>query len=108
MDEYFTVGVWRAKPGRGDDLVEVWKAIGEVFNELPSPPGGVGTLVQNLDDPELFISFGPWSSLDAIRAMREDPGAGAAIGRMREVCDEARPGTFRVVARVEGAKPAGA
>lgn len=100
MDEYYTLGVWRAKEGREDDLVKVWKEIGEAFKTLPTPPG-IGTLIQSLDDPRLFYSFGPWPSLEAIQEMRENAGAREAIGRMQEVCEEARPGSFRVVARVD-------
>jgi hypothetical protein len=107
MDEYYTFGVWRAKEGREDELVERWKQVGDAFNELPAPPG-TGTLIRSVDDPRLFYSFGPWPSLEAIQAMREFERARVAIGRMQEVCEESRPGTFRVVARVEGTRPADA
>ena len=103
MTEYYTVGVWRAKEGRESDLVERWRAIGHAFNALPMPPAGTGTLVQSIDDPVLFYSFGSWPSLEAIAAMREDADAGVAIAGMQEICDEMRPGTFRVVATVRGA-----
>jgi hypothetical protein len=101
MDEYYTLGVWRAKEGREDDLVERWKEIGEAFNALPTPPG-TGTLIRSIDDPGLFYSFGPWPSLEAIHEMRAFEPAREAIARMQEVCEEARPGTFRLVATVEG------
>jgi heme-degrading monooxygenase HmoA len=97
MEEYYTLGVWRAKEGREDELVETWKAIGDAFASLPDPPG-TGTLLQSLDDPTLFYSFGPWPSLEAIQAMRSFEPAREAIARMQEVCEEARPGNFRVVA----------
>jgi hypothetical protein len=100
VDEYLTIGLWRAKDGREAELVEVWKGIGEVFNGLPDPPTGTGTLVQSIEDPRSFVSFGAWPSLSAIRAMREDDDARRAIGRMAEVCEDTRPGTFRVVATV--------
>ena|SRR5215217_4165471 len=103
VTEYYTVGVWRAKKGRESDLLERWRAIGDAFNALPVPPAGTGTLVQSVDDPALFYSFGSWPSLEAIAAMREDSDARAAIARMQEICDEMRPGTFRVVATVQGA-----
>lgn len=62
------------------------------------PPGGKGTLLQSLSDPLLFHSFGAWDSLDAIQAMRLDPTAQAALQRISELCTEAMPGTFKVVA----------
>jgi hypothetical protein len=46
----------------------------------------------------LFYSFGPWPSEEAVQAMRQDPQAQAGIDRLRELCTEAIPGSFRLVA----------
>jgi hypothetical protein len=91
------VGHWKSKPGRENDLIEAWKGLGDFFLSLPQPPGP-GTLVQSIDDPALFYSFGPWDSIEAIQAMRANPGSRAAIGRLAELCEVAEPGTYRVVA----------
>ena len=99
MDEQpYTLGLWKAKPGREADLIEAWQALNVFFLSLPNPPGQ-GTLVQSVDDPTLFYSFGPWSSLEAIAEMRAHPDAPAAIGRLTELCEEATPGAFLVVAQ---------
>ncbi len=97
MDQYYTLGAWTVKPGNEDTFVESWKAVGAVFAELDAPPGR-GTLLQSVQDPTRFYSFGPWPSLDAIQAMRDDPDAGAAIGKLMALCSQAEPGAFRVVA----------
>jgi heme-degrading monooxygenase HmoA len=94
---YYTLGVWRVKDGREADFIAAWKAVGEVFYQLPRPPGP-GTLLRSDSDPSLFYSFGPWERLEDIQAMREDPDAQAAIARLVELCEEASPGTFRRVA----------
>ena len=57
-DEVYTLGVWRAKPGREGDFVAAWQALGRHFNMLPHPPGK-GTLLQSVDDSQQFYSFGP-------------------------------------------------
>ena len=95
----YTLGVWRVKPDREAEFIAAWQALGDIFNHLPHPPNGKGTLIQSLTDPTLFYSFGPWGSLQDIRAMREDSTAQAAIQRLRELCTEATPGSFRVAAR---------
>jgi heme-degrading monooxygenase HmoA len=96
----YTLGVWRVKADQEADFIAAWKHLGEVFNRLPQPPGHSGYLIQSLTDQALFYSFGQWDSLQAIQAMREDAGAQAEIRRLRELCTEATPGSFRLVAQV--------
>ena len=98
----YTLGAWRVKPGKEVEFVAEWKALGKLFAQLPLPPGGKGTLVQSLSDPLLFYSFGAWSSMEAIQAMRKDATAQEGIKKVGELCSEATPGSFRVVAEVEG------
>ena len=96
-DEVYTLGAWRVKGGKHDEFVAAWRALGRYFNSLPHPPG-TGTLLQSLDEPQQFYSFGPWRRLDDIQEMRSQPGTAKEIGTLMDLCDEARPGTFRVVA----------
>ena len=96
-DAIYTLGVWRVKDGKQTEFVEAWKGLGAFFGNLPHPPGQ-GTLVQSLDEPKLFYSFGPWSRLEDVQEMRGHPGAQREIGKLMGLCDEGSPGTFRVVA----------
>jgi len=96
----YTLGVWRVKPGKEQEFIGEWKALGKLFAQLPHPPGGTGTLVQSMTDPLLFYSFGEWSSMEAIQEMRRDAGAQEGIRKVAELCTEATPGSFRVVAEV--------
>ena len=102
MDEiYYTHAMWKVKPGNEEQFIEAWKAMGAVFMNLPGIPAGStqGTLIQSLSHPTLFYSFGPWSSLEDIEAMRADPQARQAIARTRALCEEATPGNYRLVAQ---------
>lgn len=96
-DDIYTLGAWRVEDGKQVEFVEAWKALGRHFRSLPRPPGE-GTLVQALDDPQQFYSFGPWRTLDDVQAMRDHPDTPAEIGKLMDLCEEGRPGTFRVVA----------
>ena len=98
-DEVYTLGVWRVKEGKQSEFVEEWKGLGHFFRGLPHPPG-LGTLLQSLDDPQQFYSFGPWRKLDDIQEMRDHPDAPKEIGKLMDLCEEGRPGAFRVVATV--------
>lgn len=96
-NEVFTLGAWRVKDGKETEFIEEWRALGRHFGSLGEPPGQ-GTLVQNVEDPHEFYSFGPWPSLDAVQAMRSHPDTPAVLGKLIALCDEGKPGTFRVVA----------
>lgn len=97
-EDVYTLAGWRVQPGREAEFIEAWKAMGGVFRSLNHPPLGKGTLVQSTSEPSLFYSFGSWRSFDDIQAMRDNPHAQQAMQRLRELCTEARPGSFRVVA----------
>jgi heme-degrading monooxygenase HmoA len=103
----YTLALWRVQPGREGEFVQAWRQLAEVFRRLPDPPGE-GTLVQSVEDPQRFYSFGWWHRLEDIQAMRADPDAGAALARLAALCTEGQPGAYRVVATASGAAAAGA
>ena len=97
--EPYTLGRWLVEPGREDAFIAVWKELGAFFLALPHPPGP-GTLVRSVAEPNVFYSFGPWKSLSDIQAMRADPRTPAMIGKLTDLCTEATPGAYLVVATV--------
>ncbi len=97
-ERVYTLGRFRVREGKEGEFIATWKEVSKVFSQLPLAPGGKGTLVQSLNEPLLFYSFGEWPSLEAVRAMREDAKAQDALRRLGELCSEAAPGSFRVVA----------
>jgi hypothetical protein len=97
-EQLYTLGVWHVKEGREAEFVIAWKELGAVFASLPQPPSGKGVLIQSVTDPTLFYSFGPWRSASDVAAMRADSRAQAGIQKIRDLCTEATPGMFRVVA----------
>ena len=69
MTDVWTHGTWTVKPGREDDFVAAWRAMArEVSAHLTvtTPP----TLLRDRDRPNVFISFGPWESVDAVTRFR--------------------------------------
>jgi hypothetical protein len=96
-DEVYTLGVWRVKDGKESEFVAAWQALGAYFRALPHPPGE-GTLLQSIDDPQQFYSFGPWRAIEDIQEMRGQPQTAGEFGKLMRLCDDARPGAFRVVA----------
>ena len=97
-NQVYTLGSWRVEEGRQAEFIAAWKDLGAIFGSLDQPPSGKGVLIQSTTDPVLFYSFGPWRSLQEVAAMRGDPRAQSGIARLRELCTEATPGTFRLAA----------
>jgi hypothetical protein len=95
-DTAYTLALWRVKEGREAEFVEAWKGLSDYFLNLPNPPG-TGTLVRSVEDPRFFYSFDPWRSVEDIQRMRSDPRIPEMIGKLSVLCEEAKPGKFRVV-----------
>jgi heme-degrading monooxygenase HmoA len=93
----YTLAAWRVHEGRYQAFISAWKDLGAAFNALADPPG-TGVLVQSTSDPTLFYSLVPWTSMEAVEAMRNDQHAREGIKRLERLCTEATPGAFHVVA----------
>ena len=94
----YSVGVWIVRPGNESAFIAAWKD----FAAWTSMQGGsaYGRLLQDLEDPGRFFSFGPWEDLEGLRAWRQRPEFRKSLGRFLELCDEVAPGTFRLVAEI--------
>ena len=96
----YSHALWRVKPGREAEFIKAWRELANVFQNLPARPMG-GTLIQSLVDSSLFYSFGPWKSLSDIVEMRRDPRAQEAFQKITELCIEASPSTYRMIADIQ-------
>ena len=56
-------------------------------------------LLRDTEDPQRFVSFGPWESVAAIAGWRALPGYQERVDRLRQVVDGFEPRTLEVVAR---------
>lgn len=96
-ERFYTLALWRVKPGCDDDFKRVWvEELAEHF--LALNPSARGTLIQSLEDPNLFYSFGPWASMEEMEAIRTDAHTAELIAKLSALCDEAKPGPFEVIA----------
>jgi len=100
--QIYTLGAWHVIEGKQQEFIEAWEELGEVFGSLADPPGK-GILIQSTSNPAHFYSFGPWNSMEAVEAMRNNTEAQQGIRKLIELCTEAAPGSYRVVA--ESADP---
>ncbi len=95
-DGFYTLASWYIQEGREEEFLRIWKEeLAGAF--LKANPKAHGTLIQSLEDPRQFYSFGPWESLEQMEAARRDAQVRVAIGKLLAVCDRATPGPYRVV-----------
>jgi heme-degrading monooxygenase HmoA len=106
MAETYSAGMWKAKAGEEDELVEAWREFAAWASTMP----GVGTLRLTRDtrDPSRFFSFAPWESIDAIRAWKASDEFRERIGRVKAHTDDFTPWEFELTTIVPGREPVGA
>jgi heme-degrading monooxygenase HmoA len=94
VNELYTCGIWTVKPGNEDEFVAAWEALARWTAEHV-PGASWATLVQQEDQPNRFLTFGPWESAEAIDAWRASEGFREGIARIRPLLESFEPGTFR-------------
>ena len=86
MGRSYTHGRWVVKEGQQERFQAAWQEFADWTNaEISGAVAGEARLLQDLDDPALFYSFGPWDSVEAIQAWRANPGFQERVGRIREL-----------------------
>jgi heme-degrading monooxygenase HmoA len=94
----FTLGIWTVKSGREPEFIAAWNALA---NATASDfPGASAMLLQDRDNRSLFVSSGPWESLEQIEAWRGSETFGSGVGRIRDLVDSFEPHTMDLAASV--------
>ena len=65
---FYSTGSWQPLAGQEEPFLEAWT---EFSSWAAGQPGAAGAavMVRDLRDPERFVSFMPWESLDAIQGV---------------------------------------
>jgi heme-degrading monooxygenase HmoA len=98
MANVWTFGRWTVKPGKEAEFVDAWSALArEGSAELgpPEPP----TLLRDREQPNVFVSFGPWASDADVARFRSSSAFRTAQERMRDLLASFEPMTFDEVTR---------
>jgi heme-degrading monooxygenase HmoA len=72
------------------------------------PGAGAAVLARDRRDPERFVSFAGWESIDAVRAWKSSPEFKPRMSRVQEHVDKFAPTELDVVIRVGPGSPASA
>ncbi|MGE5805661.1 MAG: hypothetical protein ACM339_09090 [Ignavibacteria bacterium] len=102
-DNFYTLSLWKIKGGNRDEFLYVWK--NEFVSEyLRYNPYSSATLIQSLENPNVYYSFSPWANLATLQSARSDKKVRTVISKLVELCIEAKPGSFKKIETISGDK----
>ena len=96
----YTVGLWRVKPGDEAAFVEAWRAMATAT--AADVPAASAVLLRDRDTPQLFVSCGPWESLEQIEAWRASATFTTGVGAIRPHLESFEPHTMDPVVVIGG------
>jgi heme-degrading monooxygenase HmoA len=82
MHEIYTSGSWKVNPGSEEAFVEAWADFAAFASGEPG--GGTLRLLRNLAEPDRFLSFGEWESIEAATDWKSSDGFREQLGRVLE------------------------
>ena len=96
MEAHYTHTTWHVDERNQEEFVRRWVEWAEWSRRQGLVEDAL--LLRDTDDPQRFISFGPWESAKAIAGWRALPGYQERVDRLRQVVDGFEPRTLRAVA----------
>jgi hypothetical protein len=83
MPNVWTHGIWTVKPGREAEFEAAWRRLVPIGTALGS---GNPMLLRDREQPNVYLSFGPWPDLGTIERFRDE--IGPHVGRMMDLLDQ--------------------
>lgn len=96
LGQLYTFGIWTVHPGKEAEFKRIWDDFAR-WSSDHQPGGGDARLVQDLEAPNRFISYGPWESSDAILAWRGTLEFKAFAAQAQKLCADFQPGRYKLV-----------
>ena len=99
--QLYTHGIWTVKSGSESAFISLWAGFANWTAR--TQPGLVSSavLLQDRDDPQRFVSFGPWDDEASIKAWRGMPEFTAFFAKAKELCEDTQMRTLRLAAKAE-------
>jgi quinol monooxygenase YgiN len=96
----YTIGLWRVKSGEEDAFVSAWRDM--ATKTAAAFPGASAVLLQDRQTPGLFVSSGPWESMEQIESWRASTTFTFGVAAIRPYLDGFEPHTMDVVVTIGG------
>jgi heme-degrading monooxygenase HmoA len=102
-DDYYSFNLWKIKEGNEQEFLNVWEnELAKAFVKLN--PYSKTTLIQSMDTPSIYYSFGPWIKLDQLQAARSSEEYRTAVTKLVSLCDISKSGSFKNLLTITGNK----
>ena len=97
----YSIGIWTTKSGQSDAFIKIWK---DTTNYVAQNSKGVidSTLAQDVDQPNVFVSFGRWESSDVFKNWLESPEFESYMNKIKPLCDDVKIRTLKGVYSIKG------
>ena len=99
MSNVYTTGSWTPSPGSEDAFVSAWMTFAGWASGMPG--AGRLRLVRDLHEPGRFVSFGPWESIDRVKAWKGSPEFKERMAQVLQHVDDFHPTELELVATAE-------
>ncbi len=99
MSVIYTSGNWKPNHGSEEAFVAAWKQFAAWASSMPG--AGRLQLVRDLREPERFVSFGDWGSIDQVRDWKSSPEFRERMARVLQHVDEFHPAELTLIASAE-------
>jgi heme-degrading monooxygenase HmoA len=94
----YTVGLWKVKSGEEAAFVSAWRDMATAT--ATEYAGTSAVLLRDRDTPNLFISAGPWDSLEQIGGWRASATFTNGVGAIRPHLESFEPHTMDPVVTI--------
>jgi heme-degrading monooxygenase HmoA len=90
----YTAGTWTVKPGQEVQFVEAWR---DLATRSPQAFAGASAVLLR-DRPDVFLSCGPWQSLEQVEAWRASEVFQQGLAKIRPLLEAFEPRTMDLAA----------
>ncbi len=94
----YTLGNWKVKRGSESAFVDEWERFA-LWSSKHFPEAGTAYLLEDIESPGSFVSFGPWENGDAVKSWRASPEFHAFANKAKDLCESFIPHSMRLAAR---------
>ncbi|BBL64572.1 antibiotic biosynthesis monooxygenase family protein [Methanosarcina mazei] len=92
---YFA-GIWSVKQGKEEEFLKNWTDLANWTKANEKCSIGI-VLLQDLEQKNSFMSFGPWKTPACVQAWQQEPEFKAILAKLKELCDEIKLSTMKSV-----------
>ena len=102
-DDFYTLTSWKVKDNNQEEFLHIWETdFAPAYIKLN--PYSKITLINSLENPYVYYSFGPWINLGQMQTARASYEYRSAFSKLVSLCDEAKPGSFKNIFSFSGSK----